>query len=70
MQTRFEGGGEVPVPANSDQQSGQYGKIHFIKSILFILALTAVLAPQSPASGPRGRGRGRLRPLRGADIVP
>lgn len=28
-------GGKAPVPASSDQQGGQSGKIHFIESTLF-----------------------------------
>lgn len=37
--------GAAPMPANSDQQGGKSGKIHFIKSSVFILALVAGLAP-------------------------
>lgn len=52
------------MPAHSDQQGGQSGKIHFIESTLFILALVAAFAPKRPASGPWGaRGWGRLHPL-------
>lgn len=34
------------MPANSDQQGGKSGKIHFIESTLFILALMAGFAPK------------------------
>lgn len=42
------------MPAHLDQQGGQSGKIHFIESTLFILALVAGFAPKCPASGPWG----------------
>lgn len=42
------------MPANSDQQGGKFGKIHFIESILFILALMVGFAPKCPVSGPEG----------------
>lgn len=43
---------EAPMPANSDQQGGKSGKIHFIESTLFILALMAGFAQKCSVSGP------------------
>lgn len=40
------------MPANSDQQGGKSGKIHFIESILFILALVVGFAPNAQFQGP------------------
>lgn len=58
------------MPANSDQQSGQYGKIHFIKSILFILALMAVLLPPKvQLQGPGKRLGTPAPPERSRDIA-
>lgn len=58
------------MPAHSDQQGGQSGKIHFIESTLFILALVAGFAPKRSASGPWGEMLGTPAPPGGAYKVP
>lgn len=50
------------MPVHLDQQGGQSGKIHFIESTLFILALAAGFAPKCPASGPWGERLGTPAP--------
>lgn len=56
--------GKAPVPASSDQQGGQSGKIHFIESTLFW-----AFTPNFPALGLWGRGWGRLRPAGRPDLI-